>query len=135
VNSVYSWEKKTGAISEVPPRTQPLEKQLETFASAGAAAQRAADEVIKKQIESKIEAVAEATSTEVTPVPDVREKWLKYPLINATAVREFLLEHAGKTRAKKFTRVSEDTLIAANAALRYWLISHVQRMPSKGKTL
>jgi hypothetical protein len=65
----------------------------------------------------------------------VRKMWLKHPFLNATAVREFLLEHARKTRAKKFSRVSEDTLIAANEALRQWMISHVQRMPSKGKTL
>jgi len=140
LNSSYSYTERDGkaVIRENPPRTQPLEEQLENFASAGATAQRAADEVIKKQIQSKIEAVSEATSTGVTPVQaeaGVREKWLKYKFINATAVHTFLLEQAASTRSHKFTRVSEETLTAVNEAVRQFCVSHVKRMPSKGKTL
>jgi hypothetical protein len=55
-------------------------------------------------------------------------------LINREAVRELLLELA-KKRAHSFTRVSEETLIGANEAVRAFLVGHVNRVPSKGKTL
>lgn len=58
------------------------------------------------------------------------------PLLCRSAVREFLLE-AGKQHRpfNKFSRVSEDTLIAANAQLRAWLVARVKSSPSKGVTL
>jgi hypothetical protein len=58
----------------------------------------------------------------------------KTRLINRAAVRELALELA-KKRAHKFSRVSEETLIGANEAVRRYLAEHVSRVPSKGKTL
>jgi len=58
----------------------------------------------------------------------------KTRLINREAVRELALELA-KKRAHRFSRVSEDTLIQANDAVRRFLVDHVSRFPSKGKTL
>ena len=61
---------------------------------------------------------------------------LRTPLICRRRVREFLLETAKQLRPfNKFSRVSEDTLMQANAQLRAFLVSHVKRMPSKGRTL
>ena len=58
------------------------------------------------------------------------------PLLCREHVREFLLDAAKQHRPfNKFSRVSEDTLIAANAALRQWLVSRVKSAPSKGVTL
>lgn len=58
------------------------------------------------------------------------------PLLCRAAVRRFLLETAKRERPfNKFKRVSEDTLVAANAELRRWLVSRVKSMPSKGVTL
>lgn len=58
------------------------------------------------------------------------------PLLCRSAVREFLLDAAKAHRPfNKFNRVSEETLIAANAMLRQWCVSRVKAMPSKGKTL
>jgi hypothetical protein len=57
------------------------------------------------------------------------------PLLCRSAVRRWLLEVARRNRAQKFTRVSEDTLIALNAHVKAWCVEHVARMPSKGKTL
>jgi hypothetical protein len=58
------------------------------------------------------------------------------PLLCRSAVRQFLLD-AGKQHRpfNKFSRVSEDTLIAANAMLRAWCVSRVKSAPSKGVTL
>lgn len=58
------------------------------------------------------------------------------PLLCRSAVREFLLD-AGKQHRpfNKFSRVSEETLVAANAMLRQWLVSRVKSTPSKGITL
>jgi hypothetical protein len=57
------------------------------------------------------------------------------PFINQSSCKKFLLEHAAKTRAHKFTRVSSDTLSKLNEAVRNTMINHVQSMPSCGKTL
>jgi len=70
----------------------------------------------------------DVTIAKCVPVP-------KTPLINREHVRQFLLDQAGKTRAHRYTRVSEDTLIAANEHLRHFLVQHVAKMPSMGKTL
>ena len=53
-------------------------------------------------------------------------------LIQRAHVKAFLLDHAKRTRAHKFTQVSELTLATANEALREWLIGHVKMLPSKG---
>ena len=78
---------------------------------------------------------------ETTPQPAlvaIDESQCKGPrktrLINREAVRELTLELA-KKRAHRFTRVSEETLMGANEAVRQYLVSHVSRFPSKGKTL
>lgn len=81
--------------------------------------------------------------TSISAKPDAADRseggksqWLKTPLINQTQVRELLLATAKQVRPfHKFSRVSEDTLIAANEALRAWCVHHVKRMPSKGQTL
>ena len=58
------------------------------------------------------------------------------PLLCRSKVREFLLEAAEQHRPfNKFSRVSEDTLVAANAMLRQWCVSRVKSAPSKGVTL
>jgi hypothetical protein len=58
------------------------------------------------------------------------------PLLCRSAVRELLLELARRERPfHKWTRVSEDTLITANEHLRVFLIGHIKRLPSKGKTI
>ncbi len=59
----------------------------------------------------------------------------KTPLINREQVRRRLLEHAAATRAQKFTRVSEETLLNLNEALRAAIVYHVAHFPSKGETL
>ncbi|MGO8839485.1 MAG: hypothetical protein ACLP7I_12140 [Limisphaerales bacterium] len=57
------------------------------------------------------------------------------PFLCRSAVRKFLLEHAGKTRAHKFNRVSEDTLLAINELVRRHCVTIVSQLPSKGKTI
>lgn len=58
------------------------------------------------------------------------------PLLCRDHVRQFLLDAARQHRPfNKFKRVSEDTLVAANAALRQWCVARVKAMPSKGQTL
>jgi len=55
--------------------------------------------------------------------------------LNRAQVRRFLLDWAKGTRAHKFTRVSEETLITINELVRQWCVNHVRRLPSKGKTI
>jgi len=50
-------------------------------------------------------------------------------------VKQYLLDHASKTRHHKFTRVSEDTLMKVEAATRSACQSIVAAAPSKGQTL
>jgi len=50
-------------------------------------------------------------------------------------VRKFLLQHAERTRSHRFSRVSEETLVEINEAVRQILIARVGRLPSKGKTI
>jgi hypothetical protein len=57
------------------------------------------------------------------------------PFLCRAKVRKFLLEQAARTRAHKYTRVSEQTMIEANEVVRQWCISRIGRMPSMGKTL
>ncbi len=57
------------------------------------------------------------------------------PFMCRSAVRKFLLEEAGRTRAHKFTRVSEDTLLAINELVRRHCVTIVHQLPSKGKTI
>ena len=56
-------------------------------------------------------------------------------LITVKSVKQYILDHASKTRHHKFTRVSEDTLIKVEAAVRSACQSIVATAPSKGQTL
>lgn len=57
-------------------------------------------------------------------------------LLNREAVKELLLETARIVRPfHKFNRVSLETLIMLNETLRNAAVSHVKRLPSKGKTI
>jgi hypothetical protein len=57
------------------------------------------------------------------------------PFLCRSAVRKFLLEQAAQNRAHKFTRVSENTLLALNELVRRHCVSLVSQLPSKGKTI
>ena len=50
-------------------------------------------------------------------------------------VKKYMLEIAAKTRAHKFTRVSQETLDRVEAGARAVIRSIVIAAPSKGKTL
>lgn len=50
-------------------------------------------------------------------------------------VREFMLDFARRYRTHSYTRVSEETLIEVNEAVRQLMIARVRRLPSKGKTI
>lgn len=78
----------------------------------------------------------ETTVNTTTPVAKVK---MKFNLICASKCKKFALEFAkanpAPTRAKMFTRVSEDFLISCENALRQHITSRVKTHPSKGKTL
>ena len=57
------------------------------------------------------------------------------PFINRKACKNFLLEQSKATRANKFKRVSAETLLKMNTAVRVAMIGHVRMIPSVGKTL
>jgi hypothetical protein len=59
----------------------------------------------------------------------------KFSLICASKCKKFALEYAKANRAQGFTRVSEDFLIAIEAATRYAIQNRINHHPSKGKTL
>ena len=63
------------------------------------------------------------------------EEGKRNPLINRTQVRRMMLELSRSTRAGKFTRVSEQTLDDAEAALAGWVRQRVHSTPRVGKTL
>ena len=56
-------------------------------------------------------------------------------MISPSCVRRFMLDHARKTRAHKFTRVSADTLAQIEGRVREYCACIVERAPSKGVTL
>ena len=56
-------------------------------------------------------------------------------LTSPTRVRKFLLETANKTRHRKFTRVSKETLDRIETATRTLCASIAHGAPSKGTTL
>jgi hypothetical protein len=49
-------------------------------------------------------------------------------------VKEFALETA-KSRAHKFTRVGSEFYVTCEAYLKTFIRGHIQRHPSKGKTI
>lgn len=55
-------------------------------------------------------------------------------LLTRKRVREFALETA-KTRAHKFTRVGAEFYVTCEAYLKQFIRAHIQRHPSKGKTI
>ena len=55
-------------------------------------------------------------------------------LLNKRQVKLYALE-AAKSRAQKFTRVGSSFFVRCEASLRSFIRSHIQRLPSKGKTL
>ncbi len=55
-------------------------------------------------------------------------------LINKKAVKDFALSMA-KTRSHKFTRVGGGFFVKCEANLKSFIREHVQRLPSKGKTI
>jgi hypothetical protein len=57
------------------------------------------------------------------------------PFLCQSAVRKFLLEQAGRTRAHKYTRVSGQTMIELNEVVRQWMVLRVARLPSMGRTI
>jgi hypothetical protein len=55
-------------------------------------------------------------------------------LLNKRQVKAFTLEVA-KSRTHKFTRVGRAFYAKCEAHLRIFITQHVQRLPSKGKTI
>lgn len=66
--------------------------------------------------------------------PNVAKR-ISHSLIVESKVRQFMLDHAKKTRHHKFTRVSRATLDKLNGMVRRWIMDHVGRFPSDGTTL
>ena len=56
-------------------------------------------------------------------------------LINKAQLRKFALDAAKEHRHHKFTRVSEDFIVKAEAQMRTWTIAHVKALPSSGETI
>lgn len=90
---------------------------------------------------STVDAITDAAQTGMDRALDqsigrVRKSVNPTPLLNRQACRELFLDTAKRERPfNKFSRVSEDTLIAANAMLRQWIVARVKSAPSKGVTL
>lgn len=55
-------------------------------------------------------------------------------MVNRRKVKEFALE-AAKSRHHKFTRVGSSFYVICEAALKTFIRNHIQRLPSKGKTI
>lgn len=60
---------------------------------------------------------------------------VKFNLICTSKCKKYALEMAQTHRAKAFTRVSSDFLIACEANMKNFILSRVKSHPSKGKTL
>jgi hypothetical protein len=56
-------------------------------------------------------------------------------IISPSKVKRFILDHAAKSRAHKFTRVSQTAIDKVEAAARSACRHIVDSAPSKGKTL
>lgn len=93
---------------------------------------------MKGRIEVKTKIVTDELPAESQPPRDFsldvvsHSRPRKTQLIDRSHVKAFLLDQAKRTRAHKFTQVSELTLATANEALREWLVNHVKMLPSKG---
>jgi len=65
-----------------------------------------------------------------------RRAAFKFNYICRSKCKEFALKMAAECRpANKFERVGEEFLIAAEAALKSFIVSRIKSHPSKGKTL
>jgi len=78
--------------------------------------------------------------TEVDPsVKKQTKARMTFRLICASKCKKYALEFAkanpAPTRAKMFSRVSEDFLLSCEVALKNHIMSRVRSQPSKGKTL
>lgn len=72
----------------------------------------------------------------ITETDTVLPELNQTPLLCRSKVRQFILEAAKTHRPfNKFSRVSEETLVALNAQLRAIIVSRVKAAPSKGVTL
>jgi hypothetical protein len=56
-------------------------------------------------------------------------------LINRNGVRRFLLDHAARTRAHRFTRVAPDVFIQLEGLVREQCRRLVHSQPSVGRTI
>lgn len=71
-----------------------------------------------------------------SPTETERRAAFKFNYICRSKCKEFALKMAAEHRhANKFGRVSEEFLVAAEAALKNWIVSRVKGQPSKGVTL
>jgi len=69
-------------------------------------------------------------------IPETPRARATFKLICASKCKRHAIEMAKMARpANKFTRVSEDFLIACEANLKAFILSRVKAHPSKGKTL
>lgn len=59
----------------------------------------------------------------------------KLRLICVSQCKKFALEFAKSTRHYKFSRVSEDFLVACEVSMRNYIQNRISAQPSKGKTL
>lgn len=66
--------------------------------------------------------------------PAEKQTAQKTPLINRAKVKQLALAQA-QLRARKFTRVSNDFYVSAEAALRNYIAGRVANHPSVGITL
>ena len=69
------------------------------------------------------------------PQNQAKHARFKFNLICASKCKKFALEYAKANRAQGFTRVSEEFLIAIEAAVRNSIQNRINQHPSKGKTL
>jgi hypothetical protein len=71
-------------------------------------------------------------TTENTTTPKPK---FQFNLICVSKCKKAALDIAARTRAQKFTRVSEDFLVSCEAALKSHIESRIHAHPSVGKTL
>ena len=77
----------------------------------------------------------EFTETIVETSTAVAVPRMKFNLICASKCKKYAIDVARIQRAKKFSRVGMDFLVACEANLKLFIQSRVQNHPSKGKTL
>jgi hypothetical protein len=79
--------------------------------------------------------MTDTNSPETTPTPEKRVAY-KFKYICKSKCKKLALEIAKNERpANRFSRVSEDFLVAAEAHLKNFIFDRIKRHPSNGKTL